>query len=345
MSHEEKQTDIVLAKPTAYELAAFKQIEELTVEMARADIWPQAPIEAVRKAVHIAKARGANPWCDEIYLIPRRSEGVARWVTQMSQNYVIKVATGHPACAGWQDGVIVQNAEGTLQQLDGGFVPKGWTLVGAWFKGYRKGFQVPITKRINVEDYDTGKPGPWTKIKSTMLIKVARTQGLREMLPDRLSGMYDAAEMNQMGDIIEVDGVPAEAAKPPALPATPPAPRGRPPKNAPEPAAEPTGKDEDHIKGLTTIVMGMANNNVDAGRELLRKWSTFPTLKGKPIESFKDPRLKGKWLNRIIITAREEYAKFLFENPEVAGMQPKEAADEPQDGMPPDEEFQGEEPE
>ncbi len=314
MVKKEEKTELAVVAPqmSPYELAAYKQIEDLTVEVAQKDLWPDAPEQEVRKAIHIAKARGANPWCDEMFLIPRNERQPdgsyrKRWVIQMAQNYVIKVATSHPACAGWKDGVIVQDANGVVAQLDGSFIPKGWALVGAWFQGYHKGWQVPITKRINVEDYDTGK-STWKKIKSTMLIKVARTQGLREMLPDRLSGMYDSAEMDQMGEVAEIQ---AEATPPPALPATT-APAANKVKNAPER----TDKDDQHLQELIGIIMTLAEGDKDQARELLKSTSIF---KGKQngkevdifVDSFRDPRLKGKWLNRLVADLREQ-------NPEIA---------------------------
>ncbi len=254
----------------------------------------------------------------------------------MSQNYILKVATGHPSCAGWQDGVIVQDKKGNIQELAGAFIPHGWTLVGAWFKGYRKGWQVPLIKRVNLEEYSTGM-STWKKIPATMILKVARTQGLREMLPDRLSGMYDAAEMDQMGEVITpslpvaqaVDDVP-EQELPAAWPATAfpvedesladPAPE--PPQDAqPEPQGE--DKQARQIDELGGIIMVLAEGDTDAGKQILVDWSSFEGKRGgKPttisIDSLKSPSLKGKWLYKILAKAREERAAHIKEDPAMA---------------------------
>ncbi len=337
MKQEQKKPESSLALRPAYEMASYHQIEMLTVEMAKADLWPQAPLEEVKKAVHIAKARGANPWCDEIYLIPRRTKKPngsweTRWVIQMSQNYVLKVATSHPACAGWKDGVIVQRQDGTLIDLDGTVIPQGYSLIGSWFVGYRHGWKVPITKRVQLEDYDTGK-SIWKTLKSTMIVKVARTQGLREMLPDRLSGMYDAAEMDQMGQAQpqdlrgELDDALAQQGIAP-LPSAEPS-QTQQQQGQGEPAQESQEEiDNRHLWELVAILRKLTDSDKDKVKGLLIEFSEFKGSDGtmKCIDSLKDPddpegkrrhpQLTSKWINTMIGKARSAYAKWLEAHPE-----------------------------
>ncbi len=80
-----------------------------------------------------------------------------------------------------------------------------------------------------------------------------------------------------------------------------------------KPEETPEQKDERHKDELTAALKLICNNNVKSMKNLLIKWSEFEGDKGERlfIDTLHSPKLKGKWLNKIIGIARVELQEFL----------------------------------
>ena len=68
--------------------------------------------------------------------------------------------------------------------------------IGAWCEVYRKDWTEPAREEVSLVEYNTGK-GLWSKMKETMIKKVAEVAALRMAFPDQLSGLYSQEEMDQ----------------------------------------------------------------------------------------------------------------------------------------------------
>ena len=94
-----------------------------------------------------------------------------------------------------------------------------------------------------------------------------------------------------------------------------------------EATAKPVGegqedKDDRHRIEVKDMVMRMADGDIAEAQELLVNWSQFEgkDKEGNPeriyIDSLKDPRLKGKWLNKIVSNGRKAFQEWLEKNPD-----------------------------
>ena len=132
-----------------------------------------------------------NPFLNEAYLIKYGSQP-AQMIT--SKEAYFKRAEANENYDGYQGGVIVQKDD-EISELEGAFIPKGWTLVGGWAKIYRKDRKYPAVSRVNLDEYDK-KKSTWNEKKGTMIAKVAKVQAMREAFPSQLDAMYTSEEVD-----------------------------------------------------------------------------------------------------------------------------------------------------
>lgn len=80
----------------------------------------------------------------------------------------------------------------------------------AWAEVFVKGLKHPVRCEVELEEYlgtkaDGSVNSMWSKKPKTMLKKVALVQALREAFPDALGQLYNEAEIDKDGELIDVE--------------------------------------------------------------------------------------------------------------------------------------------
>lgn len=146
--------------------------------------------EEIIRFIAMCKFNHLNPFTREAYVIKFKNNRGGNASAQMvvSKDAYFKRAEDHKQYEGTQAGVILEK-DGELREDEGCFIPTGWTLVGAWAKVYRSDRKYPSVARVNLRDFDKGQ-SVWNQLKSTMIVKIAKVQALREAFPRDLGGLY-----------------------------------------------------------------------------------------------------------------------------------------------------------
>jgi len=87
-----------------------------------------------------------------------------------------------------------------IMEVEGAFVPPGWTLYGGWCVVYleQEGKITEVWQKVLLSEYNREKAS-WKVMPATMIQKVAEAHAFRKAFPDLLSGLYIPEEMG--GDI------------------------------------------------------------------------------------------------------------------------------------------------
>ena len=146
--------------------------------------------EEIIRFIAMCKFNHLNPFTREAYVIKFKNNRGGNASAQMvvSKDAYFKRAEDHKQYEGTQAGVILEK-DGEMREDEGCFIPTGWTLVGAWAKVYRSDRKYPSVARVNLKDFDKGQ-SVWNQLKSTMIVKIAKVQALREAFPRDLGGLY-----------------------------------------------------------------------------------------------------------------------------------------------------------
>jgi phage recombination protein Bet len=181
-------------------------------------VAPQAPEPEAMKFLVTCRSLGVNPLTKEAHLIEM---GAGKWETVVDKSGWLKKAEEHPAYAGHEAGIIVQDilqpasagkpqVRGPVKDVVGSFLPPGHVVVGGWAKVWRRDRLHPTEERVSVQEYFR-ETRSWKTGTCTMVRKVALVQALRESgVVNR--GWYDPAELvGEQADIISVPHVPIPA--------------------------------------------------------------------------------------------------------------------------------------
>ena len=166
------------------------QIKELSIDDIKQYICPAATDQEAFMFLKLCQARQLNPFLNEAYLIKYGDKATMT----VGKEAFMRRAEAHPQFDGYEAGIIIQNADKTLERREGTFILKNEVLVGGWAKIYRKDRRQPFVSEVALHEYNTGK-SLWVSKPATMIRKVAIVQGKREAFPSEFSGMYDSAEM------------------------------------------------------------------------------------------------------------------------------------------------------
>lgn len=145
--------------------------------------------------ISICKYNQFNPFLNEAYLV-KYGNAPAQMI--VSKEGLIKRADACEEYQGMRGGVIIQRGDEILE-LEGSFYLKSDILVGGWAEVWREDRKFPFISKVNLDEYDT-KKSTWNQIKSTMIVKVAKVQALREAFPAQLGAMYTAEEVIEKED-------------------------------------------------------------------------------------------------------------------------------------------------
>jgi len=145
-----------------------------------------------------------NPFLREVYLIKYGNDPATMVV---GKETFTKRAEKSPKYNGAESGIYTINGKKEVVQRNGAFYLPDETVVGAWAKVYRKGWDYPVNISVRLDEYigrkKDGTPNKsWRERPATMIRKVALVQALREAFPDMFAGMY-IEEEPQSSDELE----------------------------------------------------------------------------------------------------------------------------------------------
>ena len=149
----------------------------------------QVTDQEVRLIAKLCQHQGLNPFLKDAYLVKYRN---APAQTIVSKGALEKRAYRCKDYRGFEAGIIVRHADGTIEQRPGTFYAEDEQLVGGWSKVYVDGYVVPVEATASLREYSTGK-ALWASKPATMIRKVAKMCALREAFPeDMIPGSYIA---------------------------------------------------------------------------------------------------------------------------------------------------------
>ena len=165
----------------------------------------------------LCKARKLNPFLKEAYII-KFGNNPAQIV--VGKDAILKRAISHPKFNGREQGVIILNKDGGVEERRGSFKLEDEVLVGAWAKAYRKDWEYPVYVTVSFNEVAQKKRdgtlnSNWSKHGATMVEKVALVRALREAFVEDLGGMIeeDEAWRSEEKPTIQEDPIEAEENK------------------------------------------------------------------------------------------------------------------------------------
>lgn len=182
----------------AYEIVKFTDDSGQSVQITPADVrgtfCPSATDKEIQMFLALCANQHLNPWTKDAYLV-KYGGNPASIIT--SRAAIQKRADSNPDFEGVELGVVVANAQGTVEHRPGEACYKvlGEQLLGGWARAYRKG-RKPYYSEVPLAEYSTGKSN-WQKMPGTMISKVAEMHALRGAFPQEFQGMYSSEEMDQ----------------------------------------------------------------------------------------------------------------------------------------------------
>jgi len=169
--------------------------------------------QEVMMFLNLCKYQQLNPFLREAYLVKYSQSEKAQMV--VSKDVFIKRAVQSPEFDGMQSGVVLKTEKG-LEEREGSMVLQDEKLVGGWAIGNRKDWSVPKKITVALSEYiGLGKDGKpiflWKTKPATMIVKVAESQLLRAIVPDKMQGLFGAEEMNVDEAVLSQDAVVVES--------------------------------------------------------------------------------------------------------------------------------------
>ena len=140
----------------------------------------------------LCQYQGLNPFLRDAYLV-KYGSSPAQTIT--SKSALEKRAARCKDYRGFEAGIIVRRADGTIEHRTGTFFADDEQLVGGWAKVYVDGYVVPVEAAVSLREYSTGK-SLWAAKPATMIRKVAKVCALREAFPEDMQGLYAAEELD-----------------------------------------------------------------------------------------------------------------------------------------------------
>lgn len=144
----------------------------------------------------LCKVRKLNPFLKEAYLI-KFGNNPAQIV--VGKDAILKRAIMNKNFDGREQGIIVVNKDGNVEQRKGTFKLNEEKLVGAWAKVYRKDQKYPTEITVSFDEVaqhkgDGSLNSNWSNKGATMVEKVALVRALRETFAEDFGGMIDEDE-------------------------------------------------------------------------------------------------------------------------------------------------------
>lgn len=166
----------------------------------------EASDEECMKFVMLCKVRGLNPWENDAFLQGYDSKDGPKFTLITAHQAFLKRAEIHPEFDGMESGVVIEDNDGNIQELQGDFYTENQKLLGGWARVHLKNRKFPVYRRLKLSTFDTGQ-SRWAKDPGGMIVKCAEGDALRSAFPTSLAGMYMQEEQQSVIDVSETAAV------------------------------------------------------------------------------------------------------------------------------------------
>lgn len=191
LSGEKKIAYMPLGSKVEIELT-FGMVRKFLCKPTKNGVWPgEADIV---KFMMLCKSRELDPWSGDAWLTGYDGKDGPEFSLITAQQAFLKRAEVSPEFNGIESGVIIKNAEGTIEFREGDITYDKEILLGAWSKVYRKDREKVFYDALKFSTYDKGY-SRWKADPAGMIVKCAESSTLRKAFPTQLGGLYTAAEM------------------------------------------------------------------------------------------------------------------------------------------------------
>lgn len=162
----------------------------------------EASEEDCMRFVMLCKVRGLNPWEGDAFLQGYDSKDGPKFTLITAHQAFLKRAEINPQFDGMESGVLVEDQDGNLQEIQGDFYTDSQKLIGGWARVHIKNRKIPVYRRLKLSTFDTGQ-SRWAKDPGGMIVKCAEGDALRSAFPTSLGGMYMQEEQQSVIDVSE----------------------------------------------------------------------------------------------------------------------------------------------
>jgi phage recombination protein Bet len=144
----------------------------------------------------LCSGKRLNPFEGDCYLVgyDNQQTGVPDYSQITAESAFLKRAELHPDYDGLQSGLILQNEDGSIQEVEGEFYLDGQNCIGAWARVTHKKRSIPTYDRLKLSKYIKRTPF-WENNPEHQIAKCARVAVLRRSFPTMLGGLYLAEEI------------------------------------------------------------------------------------------------------------------------------------------------------
>lgn len=147
------------------------------------------------KFMMLCHAKRLNPYEGDAYLIGYDGREGPTFSLITAHQAFLKRAELHPEFDGMKSGIIIEDEEGKLAELEGDFYRENQKVVGGWATVFFKTRKHPIHRKIRLERFR--KPfGVWLDDAAGMICKCAEADALRSAFPTMLGGLYCKEEFD-----------------------------------------------------------------------------------------------------------------------------------------------------
>lgn len=193
-----------MSEPTKQEVAVVYKIDDTEIKLTPKIVQDYIvsgsaaiTMPEFKMFTELCKVRKLNPFLKEAYLIKFGSQPAQMVV---GKDAILKRAISNKAFDGREQGIIVLNAKGEIEERKGTFKLKEEQLVGGWAKVYRKDWSHPVYITVSFDEVaqrknDGALNSNWATKGATMVEKVALVRGLREAFVEDVGGMIDEDEV------------------------------------------------------------------------------------------------------------------------------------------------------
>lgn len=149
------------------------------------------------KFIAMCQAKRLNPFEGDAFLIGYDTQNGPSFSLITAHQAFIKRAEIHPEYDGMKSGIIVQNEDGSLADMEGDFYLANQTPVGGWATVYFKNRRIPTSRRLRMERFNNGF-AQWKVDAAGMICKCAEADALRSSFPTMLGGLYTREETDRL---------------------------------------------------------------------------------------------------------------------------------------------------
>lgn len=151
--------------------------------------------------IMMCQAQRLNPYAGDAYLIGYDGKNGPEFSLITAHQALLKRAEVNDNFLGMQSGIIIQDSDDKIKEVEGDFLLPDQVLLGAWAKVYhakRKDF--PFYRRQRLERYKK-EFGQWLVDPAGMCVKCVEADALRSAFPTMLGGLYISEERSLPVDI------------------------------------------------------------------------------------------------------------------------------------------------